>query len=824
MDNDKLWLVYIDTSTNTVVCQAWDGATGAPAVINAVQPGAVNAIHYMDAFSYAPGTVTVVVRANPANTRFLEFNSATGANVANVLLGFDSDIAISLLPDPDLSGVRFLAMSNTLPQVSVFRLTSAGAVLGGLIAEATTASQITGCAYSAGVDWQIVYGNGAGIRACKRLGGVVGAASATNQYGSIESVAWRDSGTDVMHYIVGIHGTTSDPQDSFLEMAMPFATGSTAIVDKFPEPQARLLPLQAGPSTFSIYPGHLVHFASTGFNQRRGSLLRQARFSQAAGASLNQYAVDMWQVSYLSPFSFNVVNQGPGTATDSESFLPVGSLLISGGGQLVSHGLSAIPFQPATAPVVGGALIASSTYNHLIVVEVPDETGNVWRSPPSTPKSTVLAAGQQGITVTVTLAGNEIPSRLVTVKIYRTKSNGSVYQLVNSRTGQHSALRSFVFGDGVADTALGDFLSAEVPATITPAFSHTAIFGNRLWGIERDFPNLWMSKPLQKGFQPEFPGVTPFVVNISDEYGVATALYSLNDKMLINKQNSIYTVTGDGPDNAGGGFAPVVTRVDSDVGSMPGTPVVSTGAEAYFVGQRGIFSIDQSSQISWVGADVDLYFKQQTAQIIAAVFSPTADEVRFIGMTSYGGTMTTLVYDRFRGIWYIDKGAGAGTSSSALVLSRMIGTNEVRYTNGGTMSYEAPSATDDGGVSFSPIIGSAWIRPAGNEGRIRLKRARVLGLTSSSGGSITPILTILWNYDESGTLFPNSESRSPAAPIADTANVIRAELAPRNQKCSAFRLQLTLPVGATTLRLEQWSAVVSIKPSVQKLNPAERWT
>ena len=142
------------------------------------------------------------------------------------------------------------------------------------------------------------------------------------------------------------------------------------------------------------------------------------------------------------------------------------------------------------------------------------------------------------------------------------------------------------------------------------------------------------------------------------------------------------------------------------------------------------------------------------------------------------------------------------------------------------MSFEGDAfTTDDGGVAFSPVIGSAWIQAAGAQGRFRLRRARVLGATTTAlGGSVTPVLTVLWNFDETGAIPPLAESGSPSAPIPDANSTVRAEFAPRNQKCTAFRLQLLLPTGLTTFRLEQWAAVVGIKRGPQKLTTAERWT
>lgn len=826
--NGLLWLIYVETSTNKVVAQAWNDSTGAPSVVNAIQPSNVNAIHFMDAFSYTASSVTVVFRDSAGTKmRFQEFNSTTGANITNVLVAaVDCDVGLSLCPDPDLSGIRFAMVSTTSPVTAMVRLNSAGVVQTLDVLDTVASTAMTGCGYAAGAGYIAIY-SGAKFATAKKVGGIVGAPlvlAASGPY-SVDSVAWRGASTDAMHVLVGIHANgATDPQDSYFEIAIPYATGSATSVNSFPEPQARLLPLQAGPWANAVTPGHLPHMQDL-FGSFVGALLRKGRYGVAAGAEASQYAVDRWQVTYLAPSNFPPMNIGQGTVTNSAAFLPSGQLLTSAGAALVGHGLCCIPIKPTLTPAVGAL-----TYGYLIVVEVPNEAGDIWRSPPSTVATATSAAFP--ISVGVVISALELAERIITVKIYRTKNGGSVFQLVNARTGKASGLLSFTFADSVSDTTLGtgDFYFGEVPATITPAFSHVAVFGNRLFGIERDFPNLWMSKPLQRGLQPEFPGVTPWVVPLADEKGAPTQMYALDDKLMIHKTSAIYSVSGDGPDNLGGGSSISVTRIDSDVGSVAGTPVVSTGAEAFFVSARGINRVDRSANVDYVGAGVDFYLNQPELQvpltILGGVFSSKTNEIRFIGMTSFGGQMYSLVYDRFHGTWCIDRGAGAGVSSTGFALSRISsGGQEIRYTNGGAMSFEGTAfVTDDAGTPFVPLIGSAWIQAATPQGRFRLRRARALGATSVAGGSITPVMSVLWNFDETGLISPIKEQGSPSAPIVDAANAVRAEFAPRNQKCTAFRLQLQLPSGNTTFRLEQWAAVVGIKRGPQKLTTAERWT
>jgi hypothetical protein len=691
--------------------------------------------------------------------------------------------------------------------------------------------QVTGVAYQAGAGFMAVYHPiTGGIVAVKKRGGVVSApvvlvpAVATGY--TLNTVAWRAIGTDLTRYILGLHSPSSDAQDSYFEMAVPFDTGAT-VLNSFPEPQARLLPLQSGPSANAVWPGALSHVQDLGNQTFCAGLVRLGRIGRASGTAVNQYAIDAWRVEYPSETTAQSKNWGAGTTTDSAGFIPAGSLLQSVHGEVMSHGVAAIPLKPAfVSQAGGGALTALATYGWFVTVEVPNANGDVWRSPPSTPLVVTLTGANNLVNFGVQISATELANRVITVKIWQTLANGSLYRLMSSRTGLASTLQSFAtFGSSLdSTTAGGEPFSGEVPATITPAFTHTVLFGGRMWGITRDFPELWMSKPLQKGLQPEFPGVSPFAISLSDEAGEPTGLAQLDDKLVVFKRNSIYFVQGDGPDNAGGGVAPTVTRIDSDLGSVVGGSTVSTGSEVFFVADRGIHRVKISGEVDYVGSPLDKYFNQvelgSPSVVCGAVFSTTRNEIRFSCSSGSAG-ITAFVYDRARNIWYYDIW-GLGVPS----LTRYSSSGEIRYTSTGLMYFEGNlTVSDDAGTPFVSVIGSAWIQGAGQQGRFRVRRARVLGQQPLiSGTPTTPVMKIFYNFDESGLLFPTAETASPTAAIAATLPTIRAEMAPRVQKCTSFRTDLTIPAGSSGLRLEQWAAVIGIKKGPQKLNTAERWT
>lgn len=833
--SDRLCLVYIDTASTSVIVNTWSGSTGANlGAQNLLGGGASHATHFLDAWWYGGTTITIVFRTGTGVVRFLEYDPVTTALGTNVTLG-NVDTALSLLPDPDASGIRFVASSDSVLNTRVQRLNSAGAIQTTDPVFAGTATAITGVGYAAGASWMVVYdgiNGGGGISAVKKRTGVISAALAlvpgTLRY-RLDSGGWRETGADLMRFIAGIHTVGNDAQSSYFEMALPFDTGAT-MVNLFPEPQSRLLPLNAGGPPENVYPGGVAHAQRVGTGKFVMALPRLVRFGrQGGGASANQYAVDQWMVTAMPASGLPTANLGPGLATGDAAYLPAGSLLTTvDGKRVVAHGLCTAPLQPVLTPAAGaGLLTALALYQHQVVVEVPDENGRPWRSPPSTIASVTLTGGQNQISVAVTLSVFELPGRIVTAKIYRTKGNGSVFQLVNARTGTISSLQSFTFLDQVSDANLSasDFLSAEAAATITPAFSHVAFWNGRMWGIDRDFPTrVWFSKPVQYPFQPEFPGVG-FQQFFDDEFGDCTGLAALDDKLVVAKRRARYVVQGDGPDNTGAGSFSAA-RVGSDWGCIPGGVLVSTGEEIFSTTERGIWRMDRSLQSDYVGSGIDQWLAQPTnaadfpqQTIIGGHYDSTANEVRFLTANNTVGQPKQFVYDRLRSIWFVDDGTGL----NAAVFSKMLGTRQVLVMSDGRMLTQQPFGVvwADAGVAYASEIRSAWIRPAGDEGRIRVYKARVLAsqpAPSNPGGSAsTP--TLSYYRDNDLTLV---EAFVPLAAVTAGTVIVRAEGMPRFGQCSTFMLGLSIPSGSA-IRLDKWGVEFGLKPGVQKLPSSQRW-
>jgi hypothetical protein len=813
--------IAADGSGN-LVSFVWDVATGTVSGPTTIKTGMHTTQPYLDAHYYGGSTITIVCRESGNQIRFIEYNPSTGALATDALLAVNADNCVSLLMDPDASGTRFVGVSNATPSTRVLRVTSAGSISTNDEADGVAATQIAGCAYAAGAEWTIVYQTAAALKRNYKQSGAVGTAallSVSLALGgtdiTIDSQAWRDVGLSEMHFVIGLHSSTSgDEQNSWIEAEVTQTSTDVKISSRF-------IPLGAAPR--NSLNASLYQAQRLGSGSVRVGMLRASRFASDAATIKRSFAADAWTSTALTSSNMNAINIGRPALIPGASVFPGGETRIStapspalaSGPSLGPIGLHAAPRKLDLVAGTGGALTSSVTYGYVAYLELTDTAGNVWRSPPSIPAFVTMGGSDNRVTATFTNWTVDTEVGQYRLVFARTSANGSKYRRIASYDIT-SLTSTQPHVDDAADTAIvsGDILytTGELPTAITPAFSHVFAFGDRLWGVSRDFPTeLWFSKNIRPGVQPEF--VDDFVLDLDDDKGDITGGGVMDDKLVVFKRNAIYVVQGEGPGNNGSGQPHIVTRVDGDLGALVGSPTVSTGAEVYFVADRGIHSIDRAINVAFVGAGVDQYLRQPLVQtqetVTDGVFVPEADEVRFT-TTNY-----ILVLDRGMKTW--SRWTGLSGMTRALVIGgRMV---LFRASDGTVWREGDHTQLTDQGVAFTGIIRSAWIRPAGPEGRLRLYAARALGTRTSGGGSLTPGMAIYFDNDDSIV-----ETFAPSTPLAAGPLVALAEAAPRRQLCTAFSLALTLPSGDVTYRLDQWAAVVGVKPGLHK-RPAgtSRW-
>jgi len=820
----SLFVVVMGCNDGTTRAVVYDSAGNQQRSDTISGAGGHALLSWVDIMYYTGSTVTIVARTAANQIRFIEYNPSTGSTAtANLVIAVTCDNWLSLLSDPDASGVRYIAVSNTTPSTRVLRVTSAGTVTTDEQAEAVASTQMAGVAYTSGTEWQVVYQTAGGPKACKKSTTIgtpafIGGAARTDL--KLRGSAWREPSTDPMRVIMAISvSATTETQRTYLEYTFSF-TGGNAVTTK-EEPQSVILPLDAWEDPFGgeVQP-HVVRDSARSYWT---ALYRRATATEIAGTSSPIYVPDVWHIEYPSSAVGNVGTLSVGRPLECAGSLwfPSGALFAAEPGPCPIHGVPFFPRAPTLVQSVGaGGLTLLASYQYVVMLEVADQRGRIWRSPLSEPASITLTGANNTVTVTYdprTMPCLESASqpRSVAAKLFRTAGNGSVFQLV--------AVTYLSTGTGVVTTvdlatdivlSGNDFLYTyvELETAITPRPAYLAAYGDRMWMVNADFrTELWFSKHLRPGHQPEF--VDEFVIDFDDEFGNITGLAQLDDKLVVFKRNAIYLVAGDGPEDNGSGSLHSTARVGLDVGAIVGPPTISTGEEVFFVSERGIFSIDRSARVNWIGSPVDDFFCQPTVRtpitVTDVVFARAKNEVRFL----YSGGQ--LVYDRKHKIWYSWVGG-----LNNYTLAAIVGGNQMLFNGSGALAENATSTTD-AGTAYRGTIRSAWIRAGQFGTQMRLYRAFVTGAQIGTNTGVAPKLTIFQNNSDTAI-----QAFEPANPLPSTVTPIQAEARPGHgrQNCAAFSLQIELPASDSTWRLEQWGAVVGVRGGAEKRPATERWT
>ncbi|MDB4981756.1 MAG: hypothetical protein JWM82_2508 [Myxococcales bacterium] len=838
---NTLSVFYIDPSAlaGFVTVTTFNCATGASLGENTFATNAFlgdGSGSYLSAICYGnSATITVVYRNAGSTLQFVEYNPATGATAANVNTGLNCSLNAQLLPDPDNAGAtaRYVSLTSVAPSVSVSRFSSTGALLSTDAVEAVDAQNVAGCAYqsqSGTPGWMLVYGalSTGLLHVAKKRNGTISAPfnllPAGNQvaYGLVSN-GWREPGTDTMRYVLGMFGTAADQQRSFYEMAVEWENGSPQILNYWNEPQARLVPLNAG-SGFEER-GCVPQVQRTGtdtFVLCEPRVVRLSLPANGTSADATQYMLDRWGVQYMGPTTYTGKNQGAGCKTQQCAYLPVGSLLQTATGQqLVAHGAGALPFAPTLTPgnFAGTALNFQQQYSYVVTTEFQDEAGNLWSSQPSNPvRATLVGAGPGGqnqFSVNIQHFPFENQQRNRTVKLWRTVGNGSQYFLLYQTTGTIAATDVITFVDNTEDRFLTEPISGEQQATVTPAFIHVVAFNRRLWGVERDFPSrIRFSKPFGDGTSPMFPA--DFYINVDDEHGDLTKLEAMDDRIIATKGAATYIVSGDGPDNLGNGSYPSVVRISSETGCIPGGPSLSTGADVYLTSAGGVWRVNRGQAFDFVGAAIDQYLSMPLVTspetVTGIVLSPAKNEVR-VQTTHY-----RFVHDRIFDLWERDTG---GFLAGTVVMTKKLGENtQCFFTSTGQLWIEGAdvNAPNDAGTAYQGLIRSPWVRASGVGGWLRLYKARLEGTITATATVTGAELRLFFNEDDNVT-----EAWAPTVNLSAATGIFKAEARPKRQRCSSFSIQLKFPTNDATVRLSEWWALVAPKAGGPPSLLSERW-
>jgi hypothetical protein len=319
----------------------------------------------------------------------------------------------------------------------------------------------------------------------------------------------------------------------------------------------------------------------------------------------------------------------------------------------------------------------------------------------------------------------------VYVEVYRTVKNGTLFYKLNAN---NSATTSQTF-EPIANQPTADFISfidktpdsvldsnetiyttgGVLENTSPPSCSIISSFKNRLFlaGLENKL-ELRFSKLLSSKVGIEMNDTLSILV--SQVGGDITALKAMDDKLVIFKENAIFYLAGDGPNNLGEQDTFIEPQlISSDVGCAVKNSVVLTPFGIFFKTGKGIYLLTRSLSLDYVGADVEDY---NNLTITKGDIYPKDNEVRFL--TSEG---QALVYNYYRKFWVL-YGNHRGDSSV------VIGTDYYyvhKDGNGNRVFKQNPEKYDDAGDPVELVLETGWINPFMKQGAMRVYKMLILG-------------------------------------------------------------------------------------------------
>jgi hypothetical protein len=469
-------------------------------------------------------------------------------------------------------------------------------------------------------------------------------------------------------------------------------------------------------------------------------------------------------------------------------------------------------------------------YFYCAVYAWTDAYGQVHRSAPSSPALGCWTQNPISPTYPVTV---NVPALRVTektnvqVEIYRSldgsAGGGSVLYYVGSIANGTGSTQWLSLSDTVQDVTLAKARMLYTTGGVlendaAPPSSIMCVHKNRLFVVDALHPaQVWFSHKFTPGIAGgvgapvEFSGAQ--VITADAKGDPITALASMDGKLIIFKRNQIYYVCGDGPDDTGGNSDygdPM--PLPFDVGSLPGLArsVISEPEGVTFLSAKGLFSLDRSLQLQYIGKDIEPYAMATLPNSLTlALAKPDAQQLWFM---DGNGDMSVFVYDYFVGQWArwtapADFTDLAVSPAGTLLL---LGSNGQFYsTNGGYL--------DNGASWFQMTVETPWIRFGDLQGFQRVRRMMIL---ADYNGPFTLNYAV---YTDFNTATPTQTGTvNVAAGTPGTNLQLRVDLV--QQKCEAIKIVLSdaqYQTGGQGLQLSGFSLEVGIKKGTHKLPVAQ---
>jgi hypothetical protein len=322
-----------------------------------------------------------------------------------------------------------------------------------------------------------------------------------------------------------------------------------------------------------------------------------------------------------------------------------------------------------------------------------------------------------------------------------------------------------------------------------PASKHVTMYQDRVFLIDAEDPNLlWYSKQIIESTPVEFSDLFTLYVaptlGAQGSTGPLTAIFPMDDKLILFKKDAIYYVTGAGPDNTGANdqFSDAIF-ITTAVGCDNPISIVLTPNGLMFQSDKGIWLLGRDLNTNYIGANVEGY---NASLVTSATLIPGTTQVRF--MLDSG---LTLMYDYYFNQW--------GTFSNILPLSGTLYNGLHTYLNSkGQIFQETPGIYTDGSVPVLMGFTTAWMNVAGLRGFQRFYQMLLLG-TYFTPFKLNAQLAYDYGYPEQSIIVTpdNYNPNWGDDPVwgsnqgwGGIGNSFQVRIFPKKQKCQTFQLAI----------------------------------
>jgi hypothetical protein len=368
-----------------------------------------------------------------------------------------------------------------------------------------------------------------------------------------------------------------------------------------------------------------------------------------------------------------------------------------------------------------GSLTASSQYNYHVIPESLDSHGVREQGTNFGPLVVNLGVGEDEVTLAIPTIAATLKN--IVFAVYRTESNGTVYYRVGS-VANNPLGTTVSFNDTLADSDIVENESfpyadgALLDNTPPPAGHIIGVSSGRLFVASPTTRGLiYASKTREPGLPVEFNDA--LTIQVPEDTGEVTALSSLMGALVVFTERSIYRVAGEGPSNTGEGQFLTPERLSVDTGCTNQLSVVETPMGLMFRGTKGMYLLDQSFQLQYVGAPLENPDGDPIGEDAVGVLCPDTQQVR------YSDGDRCHVYDYFHRQWY--EWTSLWSAPTVVVGGRQ------HIVDGGVVLRESRSVYADGGVAYPMIVRLAPFKnPTGINGDIRVRRVGVVGMAQGA--------------------------------------------------------------------------------------------